>query len=109
MKYSRDIMVRRRRRKELENWKRAVIAGSTAFSVICFMKRRPTSGLIFGGVALATLASEYPEKLAEIRARLPEYTERGIALLDFASLIGERLAEVAERQRSAWYEALLNG
>ncbi len=100
-------MVRRRQGKEeMENWKRAVIAGSTALSVICFMKRRPTGGLIFGGVALAALVSEYPEKVAEIRARLPEYAERGIALLDFASLIGERLAEAAERQSSAYQDRL---
>jgi hypothetical protein len=97
----------RRQRKEIENWKRGLIAGSAALSVICFFKRRPTGGLIFGGVALAALVSEYPEKVAEIRARLPEYAERGIALLDFASLIGERLAEAADRQSSA-YEDRLN-
>ena len=90
------------------DWKRGLIAGSAALSVICFFKRRPVGGLIFGGVALATLASEYPEKFAEIRARLPEYVERGTALLEMASRIGERLAEVADRQNSAWYEDRLN-
>jgi hypothetical protein len=100
--------MRRGRRKEMENWKRVLIAGSAGLSVMCFLKRRRAGGLIFGGVALATLASEYPEKFAEIRARLPEYMQRGAALLNVASRIGERLAEVAEPQDkdSAWDEEL---
>ncbi len=48
----------------MENWKRALFAGSAGLSVICLLKGNRTGGLIFGGVALATLASEYPEKFA---------------------------------------------
>jgi hypothetical protein len=99
-------MVRRGQRTELENWKRVLIAGSTGLSVMCFLKRRRAGGFIFGGVALAALASEYPEKVAEIRARLPEYLQRGVTLLNIASRIGERLGEVAEPQDAAWDEEL---
>jgi hypothetical protein len=102
-------MVRRHQRKEMENWKRALLAGSVGLSVICLLKGNRTGGLIFGGVALATLASEYPEKFAEIRAKLPDYIERGSTFLEVASRVGERLAEATERRSAAWYEVLLNG
>jgi len=105
MKYSRESMVKRVRRKEMENWKRALIAGSTGLSVMCFLKRRRAGGFIFGGVALAALASEYPEEFKEIRANLPQYLERGATLLTVASRIGERLAAVAEpRNRSSVWD-----
>ena len=54
------------------------------------------------------LASEYPETFAEIRDKLPRYIERGTSLLEIASRIGERLADVAETRGSNWYEALLS-
>jgi len=60
-------------------------------------------------VALATLASEYPDEFARFRRRVPEYMERATTFLEVASRVGERLADLAERRSSAWYEALLNG
>jgi hypothetical protein len=100
MKYSREVMMRRSRRKEMENWKRVLIAGSSGLSVVCFLKRRRAGGFIFGGVALAALASEYPEEFREIRASLPQHLRRGATLLNVASRIGERLAAVAEPRGS---------
>lgn len=91
----------------MENWKKAVIAGSTSLAAISLIKGKATGVFIFGGVALATLASEYPEKFADIRRDLPHYVDRGSTLLEVASRIGERLAEAAERKGSAWYESLL--
>jgi hypothetical protein len=55
---------------------------------------------------LATLASEYPEKFAEFREKLPEFIERGHSFLDTVSRTGERLAEAVERRGMAWYEVL---
>jgi hypothetical protein len=92
----------------MENWKRALLAGSTGLSVICLLKGNRGGGLLFSGVALATLASEYPEKFAEIRRHLPDYIERGSTFLEVVSRVGERLAEVAEARGAAWYEALLS-
>jgi len=100
-------MRRGRRKEEMENWKRVLIAGSTGLSVMCFLKRRSAGGFIFGGVALAALASEYPEDFREIRANLPLYLERGATLLTVASRIGERLATVSESRNSAWDEELV--
>lgn len=92
----------------MENWKKLLIAGSAGLSTLCFLKRRRAGGFIFGGVALAGLASEYPEKFREIRAGLPQYMRRGATLLNVASRIGERLAEAGERnyRDSAWDEEL---
>ena len=98
-----------RRNREMEGWKRAVLAGSAGLSVICLLKGSRTGGVIFGGVALATLASEYPDEFARFRRRVPEYMERATTFLEVASRVGERLADLAERRSSAWYEALLNG
>lgn len=76
----------------MDNWKKLLIAGSTGLSAMFFLKQRRASGFFFGGVALAALASEYPEEFAEIRASLPLYLRRGATLLTIASRIGERLA-----------------
>ncbi|MBV8050875.1 MAG: hypothetical protein JOZ80_06795 [Acidobacteriaceae bacterium] len=91
----------------MEAWKRALLAGSAGAAAIMFLKGKPTAGVILAGVGLATLASEYPDKFAEIRERLPDYVERGNTFLGVVSRVGERLAEAAESRGSTWYEALL--
>jgi hypothetical protein len=91
----------------MENWKKGLLVGSAAVALIMLLKGNKTAGLIAGGVGLATLAAEYPEKFAEIRENLPDYVERGTTYLDVVSRVGERLAEVAESRGSNWYEALL--
>jgi hypothetical protein len=95
--------------KEMENWKRALTAASAGLSVICFLKGKRTGGLVFAGVTLATLASEYPDEFRRIRARLPDYVERGVMFLDAASRLGERLADDSQSRGQAWLEALLTG
>jgi len=92
----------------MENWKRALIAGSAGFGTIMLLQRKKTAGLVLAGISLAMLASEYPEKFAEIRDRFPEYVEKGSQFLEVATRVGERLADAAERRGSAWYDALLN-
>jgi len=91
----------------MDSWKKLLIAGSAGLSVTCFLKRRRGGGFFFGGVALAALASEYPEEFAEIRASLPHYMRRGATLLTIASRIGEGLAVVGEARTSAWDEELV--
>ena len=92
----------------MENWKKAVLAGSAGLAAILLLNGNRTGGLLFSGVALAALASEYPDTFADIRDQLPNYIERGTSLLEVASRIGERFADVAESRGSAWYEALLS-
>jgi hypothetical protein len=93
----------------MENWKRGLLAGSAGLAALFLVRGNRTASMIFGGVALATLASEYPDKFADIRRRMPEYVERGSNFLDVVSRAGERLADLAERRGGAWYEALMEG
>lgn len=92
----------------MENWKRAVIAGSAGLGTIMLLQRKKTAGIVLAGISLAVLASEYPEKFQDIREHMPEYVERGTQFIDVVSRVGERLADAAERRGSAWYDALLN-
>ena len=93
----------------MQNWKRALAAGSAGAAVAMFLSRKTTAGVILTGVSLAALASEYPEKFAELRQKLPQYVERGTVFLDMVSSTGERLAEIAEGRGVAWCESLLHG
>lgn len=91
----------------MPNWKRAVVAGSAAAALLMFLKRRSGAGMLMAGVGLVTLATEYPEKFAEVRRRLPEYLERGTAVVNLAGKLGERFAQNAEARGSRWLEAIL--
>jgi len=93
----------------MPTWKRALLGGAAGAAVVMFLRGKTTAGVILAGVGLATLASEYPEEVAEFRHRLPDYLERGTAYLDAVSRVAERIVEVAERRGSAWHEALLRG
>ena len=61
----------------MENWKVAVVGGAAVVGIAMFLKKKWTAGIILAGVGLATLASEYPEKFAEVRRSLPDFIERG--------------------------------
>jgi hypothetical protein len=91
----------------MENWKRALLAGSAAFSVILLLSGKRTAGLLVAGAGLATLASEYPDEFAEFRDNLPRYVEKGTSYLDVVARVGSRLSDVTQRRGAAWYEALL--
>jgi len=91
----------------MENWKRALVAGSIGTSAILFLKGKKPAGVLFAGVGLAALASEYPEHFRRLRADLPDYVDRGTRFLELVSRMGERLAEATERSgRDAWKEIL---
>ena len=90
----------------MENWKVALASGAAALGTALFLKKKWTAGVILAGVGIATIASEYPEKFAEVRDRLPDFIERGNNFLGVATRVGDRLAEVAE-SRGNWYESLL--
>jgi len=58
------------RKKEMENWKRGLLAGAAGLSVIFLLRGNRTGALLFGGVTLAALAhlhrrQERLESLAE--------------------------------------------
>ena len=90
----------------MENWKRAVIAGSAAMGAVLALRGRRPAAVLVGSVGLAVLASEYPDQLVRIREELPSYVRQGTKFLDFAIKIGGKIEELAEKRAARAFEEL---
>jgi len=80
----------------MQNWKRAVIAGSAGVAAILMLKGKRPAAVLVGGVGLAVLASEYPEKFERIREEIPTYVRQGTRFLDLAMKIGDKIEQIVE-------------
>lgn len=81
----------------MQSWKKAVIAGSASAAAILALKGKRPAAVLVGGVGLAVLASEYPDKFTRIREEIPTYMRQGTRFLDLAMKIGNRIEEFAAR------------
>jgi hypothetical protein len=90
----------------MENWKRAVIAGSVGGATMLLLKGKRPAAVLVGGVGLAVLASEYPSQFGKIREELPSYVRQGTRFLDLAMKIGGRIGELAEKRAAQAFEEL---
>jgi hypothetical protein len=90
----------------MENWKRAVIAGSAGVATMLLLKRKRPAAVLVGGVGLAVLASEYPKYFVRVREELPSYVQQGTKFLDLAMRIGSRIEEFAEKRAARAFEEL---
>jgi len=90
----------------MQNWKRAVIAGSVAGATILMLKGKRPAGVLAAGVGLAVLASEYPEVFERIREEIPNYVRQGMRFLDLTMKIGHKIGELAEQRARAAFEEL---
>jgi len=90
----------------MENWKRAVIAGSVAAATMLVLKGKRPAAVLVGGVGLAVLASEYPDQFVRIREELPSYVRQGTKYLDLAMKIGGRIEELVEKRAARAFEEL---
>jgi hypothetical protein len=90
----------------MENWKRAVIAGSAGTAALLVVKGRRPAAVLVGSVGLAVLASEYPDQFVRIREELPSYVRQGTRFLDLAIRIGRKIEELAERRAAQAFEEL---
>jgi hypothetical protein len=90
----------------MENWKRAVIAGSVGAATILLLKGKRPAAVLVGGVGLTVLASEYPNQFMRIREELPSYVRQGTKFLDLAMKIGSRIEELAEKRAAQAFEEL---
>jgi hypothetical protein len=90
----------------MENWKRAVIAGSAGTAALLVLKGRRPAAVLVGSVGLAVLASEYPDQFVRIREELPSYVRQGTRFLDLAIRIGSRIGELAEKRAARAFEEL---
>lgn len=89
----------------MDNWKKALIAASIGAATVLFLKKRIPAGVLAGGVALAVLAAEYPEKFEKVRESLPDYFDRGMQVMEMAARAGKRITEAAGRSAvDAWEE-----
>jgi hypothetical protein len=89
----------------MESWKKALLAGSVGAATILFLRRKNAAGVLAGGVALAVLAAEYPEKFEQIRESLPEYFDRGMHVMEMAAKAGRKIGESSGRSLvDAWEE-----
>jgi len=91
---------------DMENWKRAVIAGSAGTAALLVLKGRRPAAVLVGSVGLAVLASEYPDQFVRIREELPSYVRQGTRFLDLAIRIGSRIEELADRRAAQAFEEL---
>jgi hypothetical protein len=80
----------------MENWKKAVIAGTATAGAVLLLRRRSGAGIVLAGISVAALASEYPEKFNQLRRDLPNYVDRGTHFLDVVTRVGQRLADLSE-------------
>jgi len=69
------------------------------------LKRKNAAGVLAGGVALAMLAAEYPEKFENVRRQLPDYFDRGMHVMEMAARAGNRITAAAGQSAvDAWEE-----
>ncbi len=90
----------------MENWKRAVIAGTAATAAILALRGRRPAAVLVGSLGLAVLASEYPEHFARIREEMPSYVRQGTRFLDLAIKIGSKIEQVGEKRAANAFEQL---
>jgi len=89
----------------MEGWKKALVAGAAGAATVFFLKKKYPAGVLAGGVALAVLASEYPEKFESVRRALPDYFDRGMQVMEMAARAGRWITEAAGRSAvDAWEE-----
>jgi hypothetical protein len=91
---------------DMENWKRAVIAGTAGTAAMLVLKGRRPAAVLVGSVGLAVLASEYPEQFMRIREELPSYVRQGTRFLDLAIKIGSKIEELADKRAARAFEEL---
>ncbi|MGA9392827.1 MAG: hypothetical protein WBV69_20525 [Candidatus Sulfotelmatobacter sp.] len=98
-------MSRKYREGNMDSWKKALLAASIGAAAVLFLKRKNAAGVLAGGVALAMLAAEYPEKFERIRASMPDYFDRGMQVMEMAAKAGKRITEAAGQSAvDAWAE-----
>ena len=90
----------------MDSWKKAVVAASVGAAMVLFLKKRICGGSAGGGVALAMLAAEYPEKFENVRRQLPDYFDRGMHVMEMAARAGKRITEAAGQSAVDMWEEM---
>ncbi len=89
----------------MPNWKRIAVFGSFTAAAFLILKGHRGPGFVAAGVAVAVLASEYPEQMERLWDNAPDYLERGTQILATIASIKERLKEEGPREVRGWKQA----
>jgi hypothetical protein len=90
----------------MNNWKQAAIAASVAAAAILLLKGRRPAAVLAGGIGIAVLASEYPDRFEQFREDFPTYVKKGTDFVDLAMRIGSKIGELAEKRALHAFEEL---
>lgn len=85
----------------MENWKKAVIAGSVGVGALLLIKGKKSLGAAATTAGLVLLASEYPDQFEHVWQNAPEYISRGSQIFTTVQRIAERFADEASRNGMA--------
>ncbi len=88
----------------MNNWKQVAIAASVGGAVILLLKGKRPAAVLMGGIGMAVLASEYPDRFERFREEFPSYVRQGTGFLDLAMRIGSKIGELAENRSHAFEE-----
>jgi hypothetical protein len=81
----------------VQNWKKAVIAGSVGVGALLLIKGKRSAGAAVTTAGLVLLASEYPEQFEHVWDNAPDYISRGAQIFSTVQRIAERFADEASR------------
>ena len=81
----------------MQNWKKAVIAGSVAAGALLLIKGKRSLGAAITTAGLVVLASEYPEQFEHVWDNAPDYIARGSQIFSTVQRLAERFADEASR------------
>jgi hypothetical protein len=82
----------------MDNWKIALVAGSLGAGVVLLVRGKRGAGLVAAGVGAVVLASEYPDKVEEVRRRIPDYADRAVRIIENLAEAGDRFAQLLEKR-----------
>ena len=85
----------------MENWKKAVIAGSVGAGALLLIKGKKSLGAAATTAGLVLLAAEYPDQFEHVWQNAPEYISRGSQIFTTVQRIAERFADEASRNGMA--------
>jgi hypothetical protein len=85
----------------VQNWKKAVIAGSVGVGALLLIKGKKSLGAAAATAGLVLLASEYPEQFEHVWDNAPDYIARGSQIFSTVQRLAERFADEASRHGMA--------
>ncbi len=81
----------------MDNTKKALIYGSFGVGIALLLRGHRTAAMTLGGVALATLATEYPDQFESLWRDTPEFIEKSSKIVNSVIELVDRLSDQSKR------------